>query len=197
MTQKTWIPLLVASFPIFDKIDSFPKKIWTPLANCIFEELSNLYFIVLLTSFFSPILWITAENRNKLKKFFIWNTKLVGTQRYKQKNFIWLSSATEIMLVILWTESDFCIISDCSNSINNKLKNFFNPVDHSLHQKNILRKNVKCLLACASYSHTEFMSWHRRIQNHVKYSKLKLFTKIVNGWKFWIIFTKRSIFDIS
>ena len=119
----------------------------------------------------------------------------MGTQRYKQKNFIWLSSATEIMLVILWTESDFCIISDCSNSINNKLKNFFNPVDHSLHQKNILRKNVKCLLACASYSHTEFMSWHRRIQNHVKYSKLKLFTKIVNGWKFWIIFTKRSIFE--
>ena len=42
-------------------------------ANCIFEELSNLYLIVLLISFFPPRLWITAETRTKLKNFFIWN----------------------------------------------------------------------------------------------------------------------------
>ena len=33
------------------------------------------------------------------------------------------SSATAIILVIFRTERDFCIISDCSNSFNNKLKN--------------------------------------------------------------------------
>ena len=38
------------------------------------------------------------------------------------------SLATAIKLVIFWTERDFCIISDCRNSFNNKLKqtkNFF------------------------------------------------------------------------
>ena len=45
------------------------------------------------------------------------------------------SSAAAIMLVILWTESDFCIISDCRNSFNDKLqtyqqaKIFFNPAN--------------------------------------------------------------------
>ena len=33
------------------------------------------------------------------------------------------SSVTAIVLVIFWTERDFCIISDCRNSFNNKLKN--------------------------------------------------------------------------
>ena len=32
-------------------------------------------------------------------------------------------SATTIMLVIFWTEGNFCIISDCRTSFNNKLKN--------------------------------------------------------------------------
>ena len=37
-------------------------------ANCIFEKLSDLYLIVLLTGFF-PLLWlITVGNRAKLKK---------------------------------------------------------------------------------------------------------------------------------
>ena len=31
------------------------------------------------------------------------------------------SSATVIMLVIFWTERDFYIMSDCRNSLNNKL----------------------------------------------------------------------------
>ena len=33
------------------------------------------------------------------------------------------SSATAIMIVIFWTERDFCIISDCRNSFNNRLIN--------------------------------------------------------------------------
>ena len=40
-------------------------------ANRIFEELPNLYLIVLLISFIPLLLWITAENRTKLKTFFI------------------------------------------------------------------------------------------------------------------------------
>ena len=49
------------------------------------------------------------------------------------------SSATAILLEIFWTERDFCIISDCMNSFNNKLKktheqakNFFNPANTQL-----------------------------------------------------------------
>ena len=33
------------------------------------------------------------------------------------------SSASALILVIFWTEHGFCIISDCRNSFNNKLKN--------------------------------------------------------------------------
>ena len=36
------------------------------MPNRIFEELSNLYLIILLTSFIPLLLWITAENRKKL-----------------------------------------------------------------------------------------------------------------------------------
>ena len=34
------------------------------------------------------------------------------------------SSAAAIMLVILWTDRDFCNISDCRNSFNNKLQTY-------------------------------------------------------------------------
>ena len=45
---------------------SFGKR-----ANGIFEELPNLYLIVLLISFFPLLLRISAENRINLKKLFI------------------------------------------------------------------------------------------------------------------------------
>ena len=51
-------------------------------ANDIFEELS-LYLIVSLISFFPLHMWFTAENRTKLKKLFIWTTKLGGTQHQR------------------------------------------------------------------------------------------------------------------
>ena len=35
------------------------------------------------------------------------------------------SSATAMMLVIFWTENNFCIISGCSNLFNSKLKNLW------------------------------------------------------------------------
>ena len=57
-------PYYLRHFQIFDKIDK--KK----NANCMFEKLPNLYLIVLLISFFPLALWITAENRTRLKKLF-------------------------------------------------------------------------------------------------------------------------------
>ena len=50
-------------------------------ANGIFEELPNLYLIVLLISFFPLLLRISAENRINLKKLFIWTTELAGAQQ--------------------------------------------------------------------------------------------------------------------
>ena len=77
MTRRTPLPTpcYLRHFQIFNKIDSFPKRnlnfFWIKKTNCIFEELSNLYITVLLISFFSLLLWITAENRTNLKKLFI------------------------------------------------------------------------------------------------------------------------------
>ena len=84
-------PLLLRHFQIFIKIDSFPK-IFLKLfrikkTNDIFEGLSNLYLIVLLISFLPPLLWITAENRTKLKKLLFWATKSSGTQH--QRDWTW------------------------------------------------------------------------------------------------------------
>ena len=52
-------------------------------ANGIFEELSTLCLIVSLISFFPLLLWITAENRTKLKKLFISTTKSGRTQHQR------------------------------------------------------------------------------------------------------------------
>ena len=53
-------PLLLRHFQIFVKIDSFPKIFLKPFrikkTNDIFEDLSNLYLIVLLISFLPPLL---------------------------------------------------------------------------------------------------------------------------------------------
>ena len=132
MTQRTLPtpnPCYLFHFQIFEKIVGFQKKLWIPLGrkkkNCIFEELSNLYLIVLLFNSFPLLLWITTENRTKLKKLFIWTTKSGETQHHKQKTAPDCSSETAIMLLIFWTEHDFCIICDCKKSFNNKLKNLW------------------------------------------------------------------------
>ena len=79
-------------------------------ANSIFAKLSNLYLIVLLVSFFSLLLWITAENRTKNYIFKLQNqAKHSTTSKQTAPDY---SSATAIMLVIFLTERDFCIISE-------------------------------------------------------------------------------------
>ena len=112
MTQKTWPPSLccLRHFQIFDKIDGFQKTFWMYLGykktNCFFEELSNLYLIVLLISLFPLLLWIAVENRTKLKKLFIWATKSGGTQHHKHANCTWLlfiGNCSNISNILDWT----------------------------------------------------------------------------------------------
>ena len=87
---KNMTPLPSANYVIsrfLTKSIVFQKIFWMFLgykkANDIFEELSNLYLILLIISFFLLLLWITSENRTKLKKLFIWTTKSGGTQHYR------------------------------------------------------------------------------------------------------------------
>ena len=64
MTQRTWPPppaiCVISRFST--KLIVFQKDFWMSLgfkkANWIFEKLSNLYLIVLLISFFPPLLWL-------------------------------------------------------------------------------------------------------------------------------------------
>ena len=134
MTQRTrHDPTLcyMRHLQIVDNIDSFPKNILNVFrikkkANCIFGELSNLYLIVLLISFFSLFLWITAENRTKLKKLFIWTTKSGGAQHQTHTKCTWLfmsnyNNASDILdwawfLHYFWLQL---------NSFTNKLKNLW------------------------------------------------------------------------
>ena len=66
------------------------------------------------------------------------------------------SSGTAITLVMFWAELDICIISDFSNSFNNKLINkqqvSVTQQIQSLHLENPLRENVIRLLVCAPFS---------------------------------------------
>ena len=58
---------------------------------------------VLLISFFSLFLWVTEENRTKMKKLFLCTTKLGETQNRKVRNIqttLGFLSATVAMLVI-------------------------------------------------------------------------------------------------
>ena len=65
------------------------------------------------------------------------------------------SSVTSIMLMMFWTQGDFCIIFDCRNSFNNKLmnqqKSSLTQQIHSLHVMSPLRKSVIRLLVCVLF----------------------------------------------
>ena len=78
-------------------------KLHLTAMNC--NELSNLYWIVLVISFFPLLLWITAESRTKLMKLFIWTTKSSRTQHQKQTNCIWLfiSNCNNVSDILDWT----------------------------------------------------------------------------------------------
>ena len=99
-------------FQIFAKIDSFQKKKKKKInvfrlkkANCIMKELCNLYFIVLLISFYPLLWWIIAKYRTKLKKLSVWTKKSGGTQHRKHTTYTWLfiSSCHNVSDILDWT----------------------------------------------------------------------------------------------
>ena len=93
-------------------------------ANCIFEELSNIYFIVLLIIFF--ILFCGLYQKLEPS----WRNYLFELQDHAEHDTTNIQtapnylSATAIMLVILWTERNFCIFSDWRNSFTTNLKTY-------------------------------------------------------------------------
>ena len=97
------------------------------------------------------------------------------------------SSATAIMLVIFWTERDFCIISDSRNSLSNRKKNLETQQMHSLHLKNPLRENVKHLFVCVPFSLGSVCKYWIYVIDDIGVSqpsqicKMERFAKILNG----------------
>ena len=94
------------------------------------------------------------------------------------------SSATAIMLVILWIERNFWIISDCSNFFNNKLKNlwtrknFFNPANtQSSSEESLKEKRHSFIGMCSLFTWLNMQilnlchRWQRRIHHPLKYLK--------------------------
>ena len=113
MTQRAWppptAPYYLRHSQIFDQINSFSKNFLNVFrikkANCISVELSNVYLINLLISFFPLLLWITAKNRTKLKKLY----ELQNQEKHNTTNIQTgpdCSSTTAIMLVIFWIERE-------------------------------------------------------------------------------------------
>ena len=162
MTQRTWPPTpypppaicVISRF--LTKSIVFQKNFWMSSgykkANCIFEELSNLYLIVLLISFFPLLLCITTENRTKLKKLFIWTSKSGGTQHHKHANCTWL------------------IISD--NAIDNLDWTWFLHYIwlHEFIQQQTWTQQIHRIYVIHDIGH-----------NPLKYLKLSVFVKTVNG----------------
>ena len=117
-------------------ISFFPLLLWVPtenrtkLKNSLSEKCPNTE--IFLVRIFLYLDWI-QENMDQRKTphldtFHAMNClfELQNQAEHSTTNLETAtdySSVTAIVLVIFWTERDFCIISDCRNSFNNKLKN--------------------------------------------------------------------------
>ena len=171
MTQRTWpptshrAPCCSRYFHIFDKIDSFPKQFLNLFsikkANCIFEGLSTVYLIDLLISFFPLLLWITAENRTKLKKLFeiiYLNYKIKGntTPQTNKLHLIIHSNCKNASDILDWTW--FLHYFWLQDSFNNKLKNvwtskiFLNPANTQSSSEESLTEKRKTFIGTYSLS---------------------------------------------
>ena len=106
LTQRTRphaSPLLSASLPFNVDSSKFLNIFRIKKANSIFEELSILYLIVLI-SYFLLLLCITAENGTKLKKLFIWTTTSGGKRHHKHTNRIFISNCNNVSYIFDWLE---------------------------------------------------------------------------------------------
>ena len=58
-----------------------------------------------------------------------------------------------------------------------RANNFFNPTNTQSSSEESLKEKRKMFIGMCSLSHTEFMSWHRRIHNPLKYLKWSILQK--------------------
>ena len=177
------IPRFSTKSIVFQK--TFLNFLRCKLHHYIFEELSNLYPIVLLISFFPLHSWIVVENRTKLKKLLIWTTKSGGTQTL-QTYKLHLTISTALVLVTFWTKYDFCIIFYCRNKLktSERAKRFFNPANaQSSSEKSPKEKRhtVIGLYSLCTRFNIQMLNlchkWHKRIQNPLKYLRWSVLWK--------------------
>ena len=102
MTQKTWLPrpLLNALFPDFGKIESFPENFLNvfriKMANCIFEELSNLFIINCFANHFLSSSFVDSIKTEPSWRNYLFELQnqaehnTTNKQTNKQTNCTWL-----------------------------------------------------------------------------------------------------------
>ena len=113
MTQGTWTP--PPRFPSINFISRFSKKLIIfqkrilnvfriKKVNFIFEELSSLYLIVLVISYFLFSFGLQQKNRTNLKELFIWTTKSGWIQHHKHTDHTWLfiSNCSNVNDILYW-----------------------------------------------------------------------------------------------
>ena len=128
----------------------------------------------MLISFFLLCLWITAENRTKLKKFFIWTINQTKRNTTNIQIAPGYSSATTIMVVVFWTERDFCIIfitgvhSTTNFKTYEQAKTFFNSENtHSL-SKEFLKEKRHTFIGIATFSFSSICKYWIYVMDDIK-----------------------------
>ena len=132
----------------------------------------------MLISFCPLLLWITAENRTKLKKLFIWTTKSGATQHHKHSNCTWLfiRNFNNAIDILDWTWFVHSSISDCRNSFNNKLKNLWTSRKFLLSEESLKGKRHMFIGMCSLFTRLNMQivnlchRWHGRILKPLKYA---------------------------
>ena len=183
-------PCYLRHFQIFDKIDSFPKKFLNAFRIKKGKELSNLYLIVLLISFFPLLLWITAENITKLKKLFNWTTKSGGTQHYENINCtrLFISNYNNASDILNWTWFlNYIWFQEFSQQQTKKLINkqkFLSPAntqspsEESLKEKRHTFIGMCSLFTCFNMQILNLCHrWHRCIHKPLWYLKWRVLRK--------------------
>ena len=72
-------------------------------------------------------------------------------------------------------------IHSTTNLKTYELAKYFFPAKRRSSSEESLEKKHETFIGMCSVSHTKFISRRSRIYNHIKYLKMELFAKIVNG----------------
>ena len=141
----------------------------------------------MVSCFFLP-LWITGENRAKLKKLFNFNSRLRWGAQYPRIHLILLSEIA-IMQVIFWTEDNFSFISYCKKLINEQIIIFYNPSnvlcssDESVQVKHFKHHTFSDLCSLFTWFNLKILSfcqWRHIIANIIANTYMIASTQITN-----------------